>query len=432
MGSELDLHFFERLTVEDQVSLIIEHLYADPHLRQKYKLKGLVQFENHGNTLSPEADVEKAMQRLRLSERDLRRSPRLREKEQSYETTEEATSSTAIPLEEILKFARPRADQFCVYDVPEDASSPGYRTAIYITEYKPPHKLSLGHIYEGLEDMRLEDVIIAKHTDGPKELCRRLLAAVITQEFSYMVLAGQEYGCVRSGEASIFLRVPEDPRTAYYFLSVPKNDVGESTGWDSESDSDNRLHLTTAGQVLAFTLQALQTTPRSYAWTDKAFSMLSRWNVIYEDVLETIPVHDVEVSEFHPSPHADLIRASPIRLRRRPHQQSLLPCASNDLTRQNESEGDNSDPESPTRRQPTSSSKSARAARGSRKEKAQKNYKVSGARQYCTHLCLLGLMSGGLIDEACPNAPRHGVHRHEIDRRKLVALLRKQLSKSMD
>ena len=432
MGSELDLHYFERATVEDQVSLILEHLYANPYLRQKYNLRGLVQFENHGNTLTPEVELEEDMQQMRISERGRRRSPRFLEREQAHETTKAAASSTSLPLAESLKFARPRADQFCVYNVPDDLSNTGSRTAIFITEYKPPHKLTLSHIYEGLEDMRVENVIVSKDTDGSKERCRRLLAAVITQAFSYMVLAGLEFGCIRSGEASIFLRVPEDPRTAYYFLSVPKNDVGVSTGWDQEGDSDNRLHLTTAGQMLAFTLQALQKAPRSHSWKKKALSILPKWNVMYEEVLESIAAEDVEASEYQPSPHAALLRASPIRLRRQPHRQSTSSCASNDFTRENQSEGDNSDPESPSRHRLASSTRSARAGRGNGSEGSQKSRSTSSFRQYCTHLCLLGLMNGGVLDPACPNAQQHGHCRHQIDQRELVALLREQLNKSMD
>ena len=400
MSSELDLHHFERTTVEDQISLIVEHLYADPHLRHEYKLRGSVQFENHSNTLSPEGELEEDMQQMRISE-------------------------------EMCKFARPRADQFCVYNVPEGGANPDSRTTIFITEYKPPHKLTLNHIYEGLEDMRLEDVIVSKDTDGSKELSMRLLAATITQAFSYMILAGQEFGCVRSGEASIFLTVPENPWTAYYFLSVPKNEVGDSTGWDPEGDGDNRLHLTTTGQMLAFTLQALQTTPRSMSWRNEALKILPRWNIIYEDVLESIPVQDMEGSEYHPSPHAEFIRPSPIRTRQQRRRKDRSSCVSKDFPRENESEGDDSEMESPSRHQSSSPTKSARAS-GSGKERTQTSHRPSGARQYCTHLCLLGLVHGGALDQACPNAHQHGVHRHRINRRKLVALLREQLRKSMD
>lgn len=68
---------------------------------------------------------------------------------------------------------------------------------------------------------------------------------------------------VCTGEAFIFLRVPADPTIVYYFLSVPKGDIGEKTGWEPDSDEGNRLHLTAVGQMLAFTLRALKTPPRN-------------------------------------------------------------------------------------------------------------------------------------------------------------------------
>ncbi|ELR04297.1 hypothetical protein GMDG_09027 [Pseudogymnoascus destructans 20631-21] len=64
------------------------------------------------------------------------------------------------------------------------------------------------------------------------------------QRFSYMVKAGVEYGEIYTGEATIFLRIPDDPLTVYYSLSVPKGDVGVSTGWDERGNEPNRLHMT--------------------------------------------------------------------------------------------------------------------------------------------------------------------------------------------
>lgn len=55
-----------------------------------------------------------------------------------------------------------------------------------------------------------------------------------------MVQAGLEYGCISTGEATIFLRVlEEDPMTVYYYLLVPKHNAGETTGWTPELESDN-------------------------------------------------------------------------------------------------------------------------------------------------------------------------------------------------
>lgn len=101
--------------------------------------------------------------------------------------------------------------------------------AAFIIEYKAPHKLPLGYINEGLEDIELEDVTQCRETDTSWDRFRQLITAVITQAFSYMVRIGVEYSCVCTGEAFIFLQVPDDPRTVYYYLSIPKGDVGTAT-----------------------------------------------------------------------------------------------------------------------------------------------------------------------------------------------------------
>jgi hypothetical protein len=106
--------------------------------------------------------------------------------------------------------------------------------------------------------MDLNEVIYLKKEESPEDICRHIVAAVITQTFSYMIHAGLEYGYMCTGKAFIFLHVPHDnPSTVYYYLSVPEDNIGQTTGWKGNPNSDNRLHLTTLGQVLAFTLCAL-------------------------------------------------------------------------------------------------------------------------------------------------------------------------------
>lgn len=109
-----------------------------------------------------------------------------------------------------------------------------------IIEYKAPHKVSLAHIKAGLQDMDVDEVICFQDNESSEDLCRRVIAAIITQTFSYMIKAGLEYGYVCTGEAFIFLRVPDnDPSTVYYFLSVPEEGVGPSTGWTGDICADN-------------------------------------------------------------------------------------------------------------------------------------------------------------------------------------------------
>jgi hypothetical protein len=59
LGSELDLGYFERLTIESRVADIIRQLYASPQIRRVFHLKGDVTFENHANTLTDESMADK-------------------------------------------------------------------------------------------------------------------------------------------------------------------------------------------------------------------------------------------------------------------------------------------------------------------------------------------------------------------------------------
>lgn len=124
-------------------------------------------------------------------------------------------------------------------------------------EYKAPHKLTLEYIYEGLGEMELDEVVEAGEDESVAIRCYCLIAAVIMQGYSYIVRAGVEYGEIYTDKATIFLRVPDNPLTVYYYLSVPKGDVGPMTDWSEHGDQPNCLHLTAVGQVVAFTLRAL-------------------------------------------------------------------------------------------------------------------------------------------------------------------------------
>lgn len=92
---------------------------------------------------------------------------------------------------------------------------------------------------------------------------------------------GRQYGCVRTGEAYVFLRIPADPTILQFSLCVPNQDM--------QADYESRLRRTAMGQMLAFTLQALAAESPSQEWHDTADEQLSTWNVEYLDVLRNIP-----------------------------------------------------------------------------------------------------------------------------------------------
>ena len=192
MSSELDFHLFRRSTLEDHISSIIKQLYNNRTLRRKFQLQGAIQFENHANTLSPESQLEGGIQRMSVSRAQRRWSPR----PQAQAKSADLSDSAAAEIAGTSRSSHPHSDQFCVYNTSGTAQDSEHRITVFIIEYKAPHKLWLGYIYECLHDMDLEGVLRCPEADTSQERFQRLIATVITQAFSYMVQAGLEYGCV--------------------------------------------------------------------------------------------------------------------------------------------------------------------------------------------------------------------------------------------
>ncbi|KAJ5522960.1 hypothetical protein N7513_003337 [Penicillium frequentans] len=349
IGSELDLNHFLRQTVEDHVSKIIEELYRDPALRAKFDLRGSIRFENHSNTLSPERELEEGLQSMDIRGRPTRRSPRIaaKEKSRSNTTTGEPKTPRPVPTK------RPRADQFCVYNIPNKSSESIHRVAAYIKEYKSPHKVKLGLIYGGLDDLDVDEVMVQNENETPMVRFQRALVGLLSQPFDYMVRARTQVGVFSTGEADIYLHIGEDPSTLYYHLSVPKGDVGDETGWDPYSNRPNRLHLTAVGRSLAFTLQALKMQQRSQAWGLHAVDTLPRWEIVLADALDEIAEEEVPSSEYRPpKPKPDNFVRSPIQLRRRRTEPTPSNCRPAQQYGGSDDEG--GDPYTPSRSQPSS------------------------------------------------------------------------------
>ncbi|KAJ5542390.1 hypothetical protein N7461_008393 [Penicillium sp. DV-2018c] len=224
VGSGIDLNHFIRSAVEVNVSNIVKELYKDPTLREAFGLKGSIQFENHANTLSPEQEIEDGVRDLVISPRPTapRRSRRLAGRAQREpDVTTPPPPSTPAPT----TVTRPRADQFCVYNISGERSETSRRVAAYIKEVKYPHRVTLGHIYGGLEDMDVDQVLKEKRKETKEDPLRRVMAGLLTQPFDYMIRAGTKRAVFSTGEADIYLRIDEDPSTLFYHLSVPKGDV---------------------------------------------------------------------------------------------------------------------------------------------------------------------------------------------------------------
>lgn len=431
---ELDLSYFQRQTVETPVASVVRQLHANPQLRQIFSLHGDVTFENHANTLTDEQSIEEDMDSLSLNHTEPRRSSRLAAKLGPVGLSSAASAAQPTRRDRNAprpRRSRPRADQFCVYN-----KGPERKVPALIIEYKAPHKLSLAHIKAGLQDMDLDEVVRVQKEESPEVLCRRVVAAVITQTFSYMINAGLEYGYVCTGEAFIFLRVLHDnPTTVYYYLLVPGEDVGASTGWTADANSDNRLHLTSMGQVLAFTLRALRVPTRDIGWTTWAERSLLTWVVIFDDLLEGISEIDIPSSNFKSPARSRnaYCRMSPVKTRSKSAGVSLCAPSSHESgpsdQDDNQDTGDGFDPNTPSRRpREAPSSHPSTSSHSSAVEKSQSSRSKGKPREYCTQRCLQGLVKGGKLDRQCPNVQAHGHDRHRLNPTALIRRLDQQFS----
>lgn len=440
LSSELDLHYFVGVTLENRVTSIINRLGQDAVMRQKLRLRGPISFENHANMFSA-AELREDMQGLAISDPP----PQHQSPRQRYQPVP-ARNRSQSPARS-SKGSYPRADIFCAYSLGDETGGNFQQWPAFVIELKAPHKLTLGHIYTGLKETDVDDIVQVYPDEDDTRKYQRLVAAVITQAFSYMVTSGLETGSICTGEAFIFLRIPEDdPSQVYYSLAVPHGDVGRDTGWTAELDQANRLHLTAVGQMLAFTLRAIQLSPRSSRWRRDALAQLPRWEVTVEDLEDAIPKDSVPSSEYRP-PHGEGSSPpvqSPISRRLRRKLVSAY-CATGVVlprTPDDSDEGDEGDHlvgqkiETPSRAQPSSRRAQEDTGEKATDSKTQQSKQQNASKQchvqqdlgpYCTSLCLKGLTERGMLDPQCPNVHSHGQGRHAIDLRKFRSLVRELL-----
>jgi tRNA A-37 threonylcarbamoyl transferase component Bud32 len=396
--SEIGLRNFEHVMVENMVQRLVDEVYKDALLRQSLGLDGTVTFESHTNlgaTVEDPADTDNV---------DVARPVR----PEPLKARRQARGKGS------------QADQFCIY-----RASDGGNVPVLAIEYKAPHKLSIEEIAVGLEiEIRPAEHVINKDGHGFAFSSRALAAAVITQCFSYMIGKGIRYGYVCTGQAFVFLYIPDDPSIVYYSVCVPSLDVMEG--------DEARLHRTAVAQVFAFILQALRADSPPQSWHDAA-EKLEIWAVEYDDVLRNIPEtvrKERPASPYKPQ-HWKPFKRSPIRTRSR--------CKLDDDDVDIRDTDDDEDPPSPTPTRPRSRGVAASSGRsGSSGTTApqggqQQDHHHRGQatkpkiqdRPFCTQQCLLGLANGGPIDETCPNSEDHG--RTHINKLVFLELIRHQL-----
>ncbi|KND90464.1 hypothetical protein TOPH_05003 [Tolypocladium ophioglossoides CBS 100239] len=436
IADEKTLEHFLHNSVEDPVRAIVEQLKQVGDVCSAFDMGNGIIFENHPHAIS---DVSEE-----VSDRETPSPPQ----------TPPQTSANPRDLNQL------RPDQICVYRS-NDALT---RTMIYVSEYKPPHKLTAPHLRLGLRPMNiLKDVVNRKtiptsvDPDGRfRYFAERLTASAITQTYHYMIEGGLEYGLLTTGEAVVFLRVDwNEPGTLYYHLAEPGPEV---------SAHPNHFHVCTAvGQYLAFTLIALGSPGERWTPTQEerrvATLNLSRWAEDFETTLRTIPASERRAPDsspaFEPTTYEDVDR-EPYLLRGKRRRRLIIGDeVEKEAPRRDgsESSDDESAPNPPDTPSPAErrSRAGGQATRRSQRIQAQRSREGGGQdREYCTQKCLLGLAGGGFLDPACPNVALHlrqdgcdrdGTRirtnayasiRHPVDHAKWLQLLWKQLERSLD
>ncbi|RBA17495.1 hypothetical protein FPRO05_11210 [Fusarium proliferatum] len=417
IADEKSLEYFLHNSVEDPVRVIIHKLKEVEEVTAVFEIGDGIVFENHPHALSDTAEE--------VVEREIPSTPR--------------TPDHRRDLNQL------RPDQICV-----TRSNHGHfpqRTMVYISEYKSPCKLSVQHLRVGLRPMDIYKEVVNRKTIptsvDPDALFRyhaeRLTASAITQTYHYMIESGLEYGNLTIGEATVFLRIDwNEPETLHYHLAEPKYEV---------SAHPSSFHICTAvGQYLAFTLMALGSPgeQREHGQEERRRAMdnLKTWAEDFETTLRSIPENERSASSDHspdyqPTTYHDVER-SPYLLRRTrrrtAEQQTDETLLRRDDRREPSDDESTRPPDTPT---PMGRSTGQASRRSQRLAQRPRGNNHEQSRQYCTQKCLHGLVRGGFLDPKCPNAAfhckNHLTHvRHPISHSELLALLRKQLERSLD
>ncbi|PWY95945.1 hypothetical protein BO94DRAFT_507390 [Aspergillus sclerotioniger CBS 115572] len=272
----------------------------------------------------------------------------------------------------------PTPDQFCIYRNDE-----GTDTLLTSVEYIPGHKLPDETIRLGLRPMYVwRDMVYSNKIprEGEEKLkydAERLVCSALVQEYHVMIQEGLEYSYVANGTARVLLRVPsDDPSTLYYFFCDPNREL--------EGDIAQSLQepKTSIARVLCMCLMAFGSTVRGQEWRQAAQSGLPLWTSNFDTGSE-IP---------------------------------------QDVLQQSGSQSDSS---------------SKQRVAHERKTKDNRGSQPGGHDAlFCTQRCLLGLQTGGNLDDSCPNVKLHRQNqtevKHPLTSENLVRFLKAQLDENID
>lgn len=413
ISSEQDLETYERLAVEDHVHDIVAELCKIPDAREEFQLGSGVWFDNHANALDEDDEMDASR------------------------------SSTARPS---------KPDQFCIHRVDGNTS-----TLLTTVEYKPPHKLSVGSLREGLRPMDFWQEVVEPDTiptEEPKKSrynAARLVGSAVVQEFHVMIQEGLEYSYLTNGLIDLQLWVPyDDPGTLYYDLGDPSR-YG-TTGVGRPGPPRTRIE-----RALCLCLMSFRSSCRDQAWRNDVRAQLPIWHTSFDSERSQLPAAGLPqnpsvdfASSEHTSPDQTtseyLPSSSPVgspgTQGRRVTTRSASGCApSSDQHRREDSSDSEVDPAAFARRkrgfsQVTSSPPTQRSTSRTDSRGHQTGQSRPHIAQFCTQKCLLGLQQGSALDPHCPNMEAHSSSsyndRHPINAEVLVKIVKAQLDEDLD
>ncbi|KAH7019485.1 hypothetical protein EDB80DRAFT_700935 [Ilyonectria destructans] len=400
IGCELGLQRFQRHVVENALAKLVEEAYKDEVLRNHLGIPGPISFETHPDLGGTRTANSQYMD--------------LSSVYGDADTARWAARFIAFMSGRETRGQGPSPGQCCIY-----RTSNGCNVPVLAIEYKAPNKLSCDEITTGLaSDIDLNHDVIHNDGQGFRSTARRLASTVVSQLFFYMVGKGVQYGYVCTGEAFVFLHIPDDPSCVRYSVCVPNLDV--------KVGDENQLHRSAVAQVFAFTLQALRSPPPPATWRDAA-QRLDMWYVKYDDVLRSIPAPILQQRCATSRPLGGFVY-SPIRTPfQLPGRATLQPSYGNGYYLSsfsstlgqfnrlagvpNVSGGIIPSIEGQDQQVP-----------GQANSWSQRNIQD---RPYCTHKCILGLSFYGPMDYDCPNFNDHG--NAHLDPDAILGLIRNQL-----
>ncbi|EMT70370.1 hypothetical protein FOC4_g10000137 [Fusarium odoratissimum] len=205
-GSITNLH---NKYVEDPVRAIIQQLKQVEEVSRAFQIRDSIVFENHPHALSDVA--EEVMDRETPS-------------------TPPRTPDHRRDLNQL------QPDQICIYQSDNTLSS--RHTMVYISEYKPPYKLTALHLHLSLCAIDIYKEVINQRTvltsidpDARFQYyAEKLMASAITQTYYYIIKSGLKYGLLTTGEAIVFLKTwAKDFEST--LRSIPENERSASSDY---------------------------------------------------------------------------------------------------------------------------------------------------------------------------------------------------------